>query len=68
MNLLSNGITYGQAVTLVLLCVFLLVFIIADIYLVLYLRRKNKMLVKRTDTADVADSESTDKEEITENK
>ena len=47
MNLLA-GITHGQAVTLVLLCVFLIIFIIADVYLVLFLRRRNKKLAKKT--------------------
>ncbi|MDE7438957.1 MAG: hypothetical protein K2N23_00350 [Clostridia bacterium] len=49
MVLLTNGITYGQAVAIVLLSIFLIVFIIADIYMVLSLRRKNKKLAKSTD-------------------
>lgn len=52
MNLLAGGITQGQAVSLILLCVFLIVFLIADIYLVLSLRRKNKKLAKNADTTD----------------
>ena len=50
MNLLA-GITHGQAVTLVLLCVFLIIFIIADVYLVLFLRRRNKKLAKNAKLA-----------------
>ena len=46
MGLLSGAITHGQAVTLVLLCIFLIAFFIIDIYLVLSLRRKNKKLAK----------------------
>ena len=44
MRLLSGGITHGQAVALVLLCVFLIVFIVVNIYLVLFLHRKNKKI------------------------
>ena len=57
MNLLAD-ITHGQAVTLVLLCVFLIVFIIVDVYLVLFLRRRNKKLAKNSDLT--SDNESTD--------
>ena len=57
MNLLA-GITHGQAVTLVLFCVFLIVFIIVDVYLVLFLHRRNKKLAKK---ADFSDNDSTDK-------
>ena len=46
MSLLAGAITHGQAVTLVLLCIFLIIFIIVDIYLVLSLHRKNIKLAK----------------------
>ena len=49
MSLLAGGMTHGQAVALVLLCVFLIVFFIVDIYLVLFLRRKNKKLANSND-------------------
>ena len=58
MGLLAGGITHGQAVALVLLCIFLIVFIIADVYLVLFLRRGNKKLAKNADIT--TDSESKD--------
>lgn len=50
MSLLSSGITHGQAVSLILLCVFLVLFIIFDIFLVLTLRRKNKKLADKINT------------------
>lgn len=49
MRLLAGGITHGQALSLILLCVFLVLFIIFDIFLVLSLRRKNKKLADRID-------------------
>ena len=52
MGLLAGAITHGQAVTLVLLCVFLIIFLIADVYLVLFLRRRNKKLLKDTEVKD----------------
>ena len=55
MGLLAGAITHGQALTLILLCVFLLVFLMIDIYLVLSLRRKNKKFVKNTDTSNSDD-------------
>ena len=48
MSLLAGGMTHGQAVALLLLCIFLIVFIIVDVYLVLFLRRKNKKLANGT--------------------
>ena len=58
MGLLAGGITHGQAVALVLLCIFLIVFIVADVYLVLFLRRGNKKLAKNADKT--YDSETKD--------
>lgn len=58
MGLLAGGTTHGQAVALVLLCIFLVVFIVADVYLVLFLRRGNKKLAKNADLN--SDSESKD--------
>ena len=52
MNILAGAITQGQAVSLILLFVFLFVFLVADIYLVLSLRRKNKKLAKNSETTD----------------
>ena len=52
MGLLAGGITPGQTVALVLLCIFLSIFVIFDVYLVLFLRRKNKKLAKNADTDD----------------
>ena len=49
MNLLAGGIAYGQAVALVILCVSLIVFTIIDVYLVLFLRRRNKKLAKNVE-------------------
>ena len=49
MSLLAGGITHGQAVVLVLLCIFLIAFIVVDIYLVLFLRRRNKELAKKSE-------------------
>ena len=46
MELLAGGITHGQAVALVILCIFLVFFIIGDIYLVLFLHRRNKKLAQ----------------------
>lgn len=58
MRLLADAITHGQAVALVLLCVFLVIFIIIDVYLVLSLRRKNKKLAKDSQTEQVGDNDS----------
>ena len=58
MTLLSSGMTHGQAVALVLLCVFSLIFIIFDVYLVLFLHRRNKRIAK--DAALPPDDESVD--------
>ena len=60
MGLLAGAITHGQAVTLVLLCVFLIIFLIADVYLVLFLRRRNKKLLKDTE---VKDNENVDEQD-----
>ena len=48
MSLLAGGISHGQAVVLVLLSVFLIIFVVADIYLVLFLHRKNKRLAQKS--------------------
>lgn len=66
MVLLSGGITHGQAVSIVILCIFLFLFVVADIYLVLFLRRRNKKLAKNNDSADTANSEQTSPAEKTE--
>ncbi len=50
--ILAGTITQGQAVSLILLFIFLFAFLVADIYLVLFLRRKNKKLARDADTAD----------------
>ena len=60
MSLLSGGISHGQAVALVLLCIFLVVFIVVDIYLVLFLRRRNKRLAKNTDLTSNGENASDD--------
>ena len=65
MSLLAGGITHGQALTLILLSAFLFLFIIADIYLVLALRRKNKKLAKNSDMTD-SDNDITQKKNNTE--
>ena len=57
MNLLAGGITHGQAVALALLCIFLIIFIVADVYLVLFLRRRNKKLAKNTDLVSVSEKD-----------
>ena len=49
MSILAGGITHGQAVALVLLCIFLIIFIVVDVYLVLFLHRRNKKLANDTD-------------------
>lgn len=48
MCLLAGSITHGQAVVLVLLSIFLMIFVVADIYLVLFLHRKNKRLAQNS--------------------
>ena len=65
MGLLAGGITHGQAVALVLLCIFLIVFIVADIYLVLFLRRGNKKLAKDADITSVSESKDEAADNIT---
>ncbi len=52
MLLLANEMSRGQAVTLILLCVFLVIFIVVDVLLVFSLRRKNKALAKKTELSD----------------
>ena len=49
MSLLAGSITHGQAIVLVLLSVLLIVFVVADIYLVLFLHRRNKRLAQNTE-------------------
>lgn len=49
MNILASSMSQGQAVTLTLLCIFLVLFIIADVFMVLSLRKKNKELVKKVE-------------------
>ena len=46
MSLLAGGITHGQAIALVCLCIFSIIFIIVDVYFVLYLHRRNKKLAR----------------------
>ena len=52
MYLLAGGITPGQTIALVLLCIFLIIFVIADVCLVLFLRRRNSKLAKDIDSGD----------------
>ena len=52
MLLLANELSRGQAVTLILLCVFLVIFIVVDVLLVFSLRRKNKALAKKAELSD----------------
>ena len=67
MSLLAGGMTHGQAVALVLLCVFLAVFIVLDVCLVLFLRRRNKKLAKNAEISNESegngDGTSTDTNE-----
>ena len=58
MSLLAADITHGQAVALILLFVFLIVFIVVDVYFVLFLHRQNKKLAKSAEQ--YHDSESND--------
>ena len=51
MSLLAGGITHGQAVALILLCVFLIIFVVLDVCLLLFLRRKNKKLANDADNS-----------------
>lgn len=66
MGLLAGDITHGQAVALVLLCIFLIVFIVVDVYLVLFLRRGNKKLAKSVEKT--IDGESGDGQVILQTK
>lgn len=73
MGLLAGSITHGQTVALILLCVFLIVFIVVDVYMVLFLRRKNKKLAKNTylisdEEKDTAGTSSAEENELTEQK
>ena len=52
MIFLAGGIAHGQAVALVLLCIFLIIFIVVDVYLVLFLHRRNKKLAQNTEKDD----------------
>ena len=58
MSLLTADMTHGQAVALILLFVFLIIFIVADVYFVLFLHRRNKKLAQEVELHD--DSESND--------
>lgn len=49
MQLLASSMSHGQAVTLILLCIFLVIFIVADIFMVLSLRKRNKELAKQVE-------------------
>lgn len=57
MNLLVGGITPGQTIALVLLCIFSIIFIIIDVCLVLFLRRRNSKLAKNIDLDDDRDKD-----------
>lgn len=59
MNLLAGGIAHGQAVALVLLCIFLIIFIVVDVYLVLFLHRRNKKLAQNTEKDEGVSSDGT---------
>lgn len=52
MPLLAGSITHGQAVAIILLCILLFCFIVANVFLVLMLRRKNKRLAVKAETDD----------------
>lgn len=49
MQILASNMSHGQAVTLVLLCIFLVIFIVADIFMVLSLRKRNKEFAKQVE-------------------
>ena len=49
MQILASSMSHGQAVTLILLCIFLVVFIVVDVFMVLSLRKKNKELAKKVE-------------------
>ena len=68
MTVLAGGITHGQAVAIALLFIFLIVFLIVDIYLVLFLRSKNKKLAKNREIVSENDGTSYDKSDLTESK
>ena len=57
MILLAGSITHGQAVAIALLCVFLIIFIIVDVYLVLFLHRRNKKLAQNNKQDDTEPNE-----------
>ena len=62
MSLLVADMTHGQAVALVLLFIFLIIFIVLDVYFVLFLHRRNKKLaqeVKRYNDNERNDGTST---------
>ena len=52
MSLLVADMTHGQAVALILLFIFLIVFIIVDVYFVLFLHRRNKKLAQEAELLD----------------
>lgn len=47
MNLLASGMSYENKITIIILCVSVAVFIIADFALLFSLHSKNKRLVRR---------------------
>lgn len=49
MQILASSMSHGQAITLTLLCVFLVLFIVADVFMVLSLRKSNKELAKKVE-------------------
>ena len=59
MSLLAGGMTHGQAVALILLFIFLVIFIVVDVYLVLFLHRRNKKLAKNADTHNSKNNDGT---------
>ena len=54
--MLASGLDSAQQITVVVLCVALIVFLLADVFLVLSLHKQNKKLVKRKESK-AADSE-----------
>lgn len=58
MSLLAADMTHGQAVALILLFIFLIIFIVVDVYFVLFLHRRNKKLAREVEP--INDSESND--------
>lgn len=57
MSILASGLDSAQKITVIVLCIALIVFLLADVLLVLSLHKQNKRLVRRKESKVSAEKE-----------